>query len=237
MPSSATITAFFTFVGGEYARASQANANFQIFRGHIVPVNTDTATASDNTHDLGASDHRWREAYLGNHPKVNGIAGRLNVPAVFDGTVPCQVVAPIGQLGRVAFTDDLDTDVRFQFEVPPMYTPGNRIGLVMQGYPETTGSALFQSLARLHKAGSTNIVGTSTPAAQLTGTATIANAVAGLFFEDTSLKLTDANGLINGITVTVGDVISVGIKRTATVLGDTNAGFVFLTGMMVDFDN
>lgn len=237
MPSSATVTSFTVFAGRTRAKASEVNANNQNFRGHFVPINTDTATASDNSHDLGATDHRWKEAYLGNHPKVNGIAGRLVVQSVFDGTAPCQVVAQIGQLGRVAFIGDSDTDVRFQFPVPQMFTPGNRIGLVIHGYPETTGSAVFHSLSRLHKAGSTNIAVSSTPAALLTGTSTIANAVAGLFFEDTSMKLTDASGLINGVTVTVGDVISVGLKRVATAVADTNTGFVFLTGMMVDFDN
>jgi hypothetical protein len=238
MPSSATITGYNTFTGRTRAKATEVNANFQNHRGHNVPINTDTATASDNTHDLGASDHRWREAYLGNFPKVNGNAFRMNISAVFDGTVPCDIVSPIGQLGRVAFPTSRDTDVRFDFMVPSAFTPGNRVGLVLQGYPETTGSTVFQATARLHKSASTNITASSTPAASVTNTLTMANAVAGLFTEDATLKLTDSSGLINGITVTVGDVISVGIKRSAvSATGDTNTGYWFMTGLQIDFDN
>lgn len=64
MPSSATITSFFTFVANTKARASQVNTNFSNFRGHSIPINTDTATASTLTHDLGSSEHRWRTAYV-----------------------------------------------------------------------------------------------------------------------------------------------------------------------------
>lgn len=65
MPSSATVTTYYTFSANTKARASQVNANFSNHRGHNIPINTNTATASDNTHDLGASDHYWRSAYLG----------------------------------------------------------------------------------------------------------------------------------------------------------------------------
>jgi hypothetical protein len=64
MPSSATITAFHTFVADTRARASQANTNFSNFRGHIVPIEPLTATASDNAYDLGSDEHRWRAAYV-----------------------------------------------------------------------------------------------------------------------------------------------------------------------------
>lgn len=63
-PSSATITSFFTFIAGTKAKAAEVNTNFQNFRGHLLPTNTDTTTASDITHDLGASDKRWRTLYL-----------------------------------------------------------------------------------------------------------------------------------------------------------------------------
>ena len=64
MPSTATITTFYTFTANTKARATHANTNFSNFRGHNIPINADTATASDLTHDLGSSDHRWRSAYL-----------------------------------------------------------------------------------------------------------------------------------------------------------------------------
>lgn len=65
MPSSATITSYYTFAANTAARASQVNANFSIYRGHIVPVDPNTATAATtNTYDLGVDDHRWRTAYV-----------------------------------------------------------------------------------------------------------------------------------------------------------------------------
>lgn len=65
MPSSATITSFYNFSANTKARASQVNNNFDVFRGHIIPVEIATATSSDNNYDLGSYQHRWRNAYLG----------------------------------------------------------------------------------------------------------------------------------------------------------------------------
>lgn len=64
MPSSATITAFYTFVANTKARASQANNNFDTFRGHLLSVDPLTATSSQYTYDLGSAEHRWRYGYM-----------------------------------------------------------------------------------------------------------------------------------------------------------------------------
>lgn len=64
MPSTATITSFYTFTQNTKARASEVNTNFSVFRGHILPINTDTASASDLTYNLGATDHRWGTLYV-----------------------------------------------------------------------------------------------------------------------------------------------------------------------------
>lgn len=65
MPSSATITSFYNFSANTKARASQVNNNFDVFRGHIIPVEPLTATSADNTYDLGDFTHRWRYGYFG----------------------------------------------------------------------------------------------------------------------------------------------------------------------------
>lgn len=67
-PSTATNTAFYTMVAGTKAKASEANTNWSVFRGHMIPINPDTVTSSDNLHDLGASDHRWRRIYVADPP-------------------------------------------------------------------------------------------------------------------------------------------------------------------------
>lgn len=64
MPSTATITSYFTFTANTKARSTEVNNNFSVYRGHIIPVNTDTASASNLTHNLGDSTHRWNNAYM-----------------------------------------------------------------------------------------------------------------------------------------------------------------------------
>ena len=64
MPSTETITAYNTFAAGTKIMSSQVNANFTNHRGHQLPINVDTATAADDTWDLGGDTYRWRNAYL-----------------------------------------------------------------------------------------------------------------------------------------------------------------------------
>lgn len=64
MPSTATITAFYTFTANTKARASLVNANFDIFRGHLLPLSPSTQTAINNTYDLGSSEYRWKTGYF-----------------------------------------------------------------------------------------------------------------------------------------------------------------------------
>lgn len=64
MPSTQTITAFYSFSPGSTIRSSEVNYNFSIFRGHIIPVDpTTSAAATTRTYDFGASDHAWRYTY------------------------------------------------------------------------------------------------------------------------------------------------------------------------------
>jgi hypothetical protein len=64
MPSSATITAFYSFTANTKARASQVQNNFDVFRGHFIPVHPSTATSVGSTYDLGSAEYRWRNAYF-----------------------------------------------------------------------------------------------------------------------------------------------------------------------------
>lgn len=63
MPS--TITTYYTFQPATKARASQVNTNFSNYRGDVLPINENTASASDNVHYLGGPDHYWAGAYFG----------------------------------------------------------------------------------------------------------------------------------------------------------------------------
>lgn len=63
MPSTATLTAFYSFTASTVIKSAEVNHNFSTFRGHIIPVDP-TATSSPNrAYDLGSSDHSWRGMY------------------------------------------------------------------------------------------------------------------------------------------------------------------------------
>lgn len=65
MPVSATITAYYTFSPSTKARASQVNANFSNYRGHLVPIDGSLAAAANNFYDLGSNEYFWRNGYIG----------------------------------------------------------------------------------------------------------------------------------------------------------------------------
>lgn len=64
MPSTATITAFYSFTQNTKARASQVTNNFSVFRGHFISIDPNTVTSTDITYDLGSDEHRWRTSYV-----------------------------------------------------------------------------------------------------------------------------------------------------------------------------
>lgn len=60
----ATITNYYLFVQATKARAAQVNNNFANHRGTLVPINENTATASNLTHTMGTPEHRWSAGYM-----------------------------------------------------------------------------------------------------------------------------------------------------------------------------
>jgi len=92
MPS--TITAYNTFQSKTLIRSSEVNANFSNHRGNVIPIASDTATASDNTLNLGTDEYQWQDLFLGNKmhfqglattPSLNPTAGSFNFYAKTDG--------------------------------------------------------------------------------------------------------------------------------------------------------
>lgn len=80
-----TITAFYSFTSTGKANSSDVNTNFSNFRGSQLPIAENTATASDNTYDLGTSDYRFRNLYLSNNIYHSNSSY---------GFVPCGTVIP-----------------------------------------------------------------------------------------------------------------------------------------------
>lgn len=64
MPSTATITAFYTFAAGTKIKSAEVNNNFANLRGHIVPIDPSLSAAAVNfSYDLGADTHAWRNMF------------------------------------------------------------------------------------------------------------------------------------------------------------------------------
>lgn len=66
MPSSATLTSFYTFSGGNRAKSSEVNANFGNFRGHFFPIDPTTTAGANNAYNVGSSDYRWDSGFFQN---------------------------------------------------------------------------------------------------------------------------------------------------------------------------
>jgi hypothetical protein len=65
MPSPNTITAFHSFAASTLIRSSQVNSNFNLFRGHLMPIDASVAAFANNAYDLGSASFEWANAYIG----------------------------------------------------------------------------------------------------------------------------------------------------------------------------
>lgn len=79
MPSTETITAFYSFTPGNVIYSSQVNNNFSIFRGHFIPVDPTAASFANNTYDLGSSSFRWRKIFGKPWPNVVSTTGSMTL--------------------------------------------------------------------------------------------------------------------------------------------------------------
>lgn len=63
MPSTATITSFYSFAALTRIKSSEVNTNFSNFRGHIIPISPTTATGANLSYDLGSTEYIWNNLY------------------------------------------------------------------------------------------------------------------------------------------------------------------------------
>lgn len=112
MPSTATITAFYSFTAGTVIRSAYVNANFSNFRGHIIPVHPTAETAGTTmSYDLGSTEYRWRNVYGKNWPHVVSTTGSFTLTQANDvvlmnsasGTLTATLPTAVGNTG-LAFT-------------------------------------------------------------------------------------------------------------------------------------
>jgi hypothetical protein len=110
-----TIAAYHTFVGNTRAKASEVNRNFSNYRGTILPVEEDTSTASDNEHDLGSSDHRWRNGYIGTQLLFTDAATSPSAPLTGTSSLFTKddgvYMRDVSTTARLAFASDITTSL------------------------------------------------------------------------------------------------------------------------------
>jgi hypothetical protein len=119
VPSSKTITAsdHKLFTANTSIKSAEMNTNFDRDRGHILPMETDTIAASDLSHDLGASDHRfvntWGSPVVNQTLSASPVSGELGINTStnkvqhYDGSNWKDLGG--GAAGAVLF-DDFDAD-------------------------------------------------------------------------------------------------------------------------------
>lgn len=86
MPSTATITStdFTAFVARTKIKSAEVNSNFNLWRGHNIPVDASSSAAAHNSYDLGSSDHRWRYMYGSKIHAVAQTTGSMTVVTTTD---------------------------------------------------------------------------------------------------------------------------------------------------------
>lgn len=80
MPSTNTITSFYSFSAATVIRSAYVNTNFDAVRGHYIPIDPSTLTAAAAyTYDLGGVGHEWRAVHSQYQTLYQNTAG--SVPA------------------------------------------------------------------------------------------------------------------------------------------------------------
>ena len=142
-----TVTTYNTFVAGNKARASEMNANLDNHRGTLVPINSDTSTASDATHDLGQATHQWRDLYVSRNIYQAGspVASVANVQSAYwPISAQCERATVNGHIQCAAFLADTDTGLCFNIPLSS-YVTGNNVKVILKGYSNTTLSAVVRT--------------------------------------------------------------------------------------------
>ena len=127
-----TITSYYTFVPNTKARSSQVNTNFDNHRGTLLPIEENTQSASNLSHDIGATDHWWRAGYI-NEMYMGGSTGGWNISPTTTGYLQYNFSATTAfRLGYSASNAAGDAGGTFNWPVQfnnratfatPMYVP------------------------------------------------------------------------------------------------------------------
>jgi hypothetical protein len=65
MPASKTLSAYYIFSTGTAIRSAQVNNNFDLLRGHLIPLDPNTIATSDFVYDVGGETERFVNGWYG----------------------------------------------------------------------------------------------------------------------------------------------------------------------------
>jgi hypothetical protein len=223
MPSSATITAFYTFAERALIRSSEHNNNFSVFRGHFLPVHPDTATAATSgAYDLGSSDHRWGTLYVTTINSTNAVGGGGGGGGII-WEEPAN--APVKEVENNAavykFLAGASQELYTEVHVPSTYTAGNPIALKIKAYsPDTSGNILLRAQATLIRAEVDDIASTTNQRTTTNAAITMSSSNDSEV-QKISLDISSSIGEINSVAISASDTILVRLYRdTDTATSD-----------------
>ncbi len=222
MPSSATITAFYTFAPSGLLRSSEHNTNFSTFRGHLLPVHPDTATAATSgAYDLGSSDHRWGTLYVTTVNATNAVGGGGGSAVLWSEQAEAPELVVENNLEVYLFQAGLSQNLYTALRVPSSYSAGAPVKILIEIYsPDTSGDILIRAQSTLRRA-ETDDVASTTNQRTTTNSAITMSSANDNEFQKVELDLSDSSGNINSVAVTAGDMILVRLYRdTDTATSD-----------------
>lgn len=165
MPSTATITAYYSFTGGTKARASQVQNNFDVSRGHRIPIDPNTQTGSNLSYDLGSTEYQWRSAYVGGYTITNETTTGLGgLKFSLGGTEKFRIASSFGNTLTAGAGQYAIADISGTFTGPSLSTiTGSTLTITTIGRPimigltsNTTASAMFTAVKRIIADGTNN---------------------------------------------------------------------------------
>lgn len=145
MPSTATITAFYSFTANTKARASQVNGNFDVFRGHFIPIDPNTQTANNLGYDLGSTEYYWRTAHVGGYTITNETTTGLGgLKFSLGGTEKFRIASSMGEtttagVGGYAFRGIDYSSTGVSNTTTGQLIPGSTLTVTTIGRPVTIG--------------------------------------------------------------------------------------------------
>lgn len=105
-----TITAYNTFNANTKAKSSEVNTNFSNHRGHLIPIDPNTAAAgASNTYDNGTYEHHWRSGYFGTSVELLGLTSTSDVSILNYGNTTGAIEIQVNSLTAMVKNAEYNT--------------------------------------------------------------------------------------------------------------------------------